>query len=110
MVDIINTLSGNVPMALIIAIVIGLFRNILGWAENALQDGQITPYEWKMLGTTIVKYFSYVMVLMVGLPLDQAIVAAFALDAVKSSINNINVTPVTPASVQPQPIASTVTK
>ncbi len=94
--DIIGLMGGNIPTAVIVSVVIGLFRNVLGWLENALQDGVISAYEWKLLVQTIVKYFTYVMVLMVGLPLEQAVVGAFFLDAVKSSLSNISAGVVAP--------------
>jgi len=38
------------------AIIVGvpIIRNIAGWAENALQDGQISKYEFAELTKTIV--------------------------------------------------------
>ena len=31
----------------------GVFRNVAGWVENALEDGKFEGYEWKqLLGTT----------------------------------------------------------
>lgn len=89
--DIVGSMSANIPMAVVAAIVIGLFRNILGWLENALKDGKIDEYEWKQLFRTVTKYFTYVMILMVGLPVDQAITAAFGLDILKSSLEKIAV-------------------
>lgn len=31
-----------------------LVRNIGGWAKNAFTDGEVSPYEWKQLGETVV--------------------------------------------------------
>lgn len=30
-------------------------RAVFGWAENALEDQKITPFEWQELGVTILK-------------------------------------------------------
>lgn len=86
MIDL-TTIIGNVTPAIVVAVVIGLIRNILGWLENSFKDGEITPYEWTMLGSTVMKYFTYVLILSVGLPIDQAIIGAFGLDVVKSSLD-----------------------
>ena len=38
-------------------IVVGgsILRSVAGWAQNALQDGNITRFEWKELSVTIVR-------------------------------------------------------
>ncbi len=82
----IEQVIGNITPAIGVAIVVGLIRAVLGWAENALKDGVIDKFEWQQLVGTMAKYFSYVMILMVGLPLDTAVVTAFGLDVLQSAV------------------------
>lgn len=82
----IEQIIGNVTPAIVVAIIVGLIRAVLGWLENALKDGVITTFEWQQLVGTMAKYFSYVMILMVGLPLDTAVVTAFGLDVLQSAV------------------------
>jgi biotin transporter BioY len=86
--EILNTLIQNAPTALIVAITVGFIRNIAGWLENSWKDGKVTEYEFKQLGGTIVKYFAGIMILMLGLPLEESIVGAFVLDIGASAIKN----------------------
>jgi hypothetical protein len=75
------SMLGNIPDAAIMAIVAGILRNIAGWFENAYKDNKIDEYEIKQLLGTIVKYFGSIMLLMLGLPIEQAVAGSFVLDA-----------------------------
>ncbi len=56
----------NIPMAVIVAAVVGFLRSFTGWLENSLKDGVITEYEYKQLAGTVVKYLASILVLMLG--------------------------------------------
>ncbi len=86
--EVIETMLSNVPTALVVAVAVGLLRNITGWYENAMKDGKVDDYEIKQLIGTMVKYFSGVMLLMVGLPVEEAVVGVFGLDVVTSAIKS----------------------
>lgn len=60
--DIVN----NIPLAIIVAAIVGLLRSLAGWIENSLKDGVITEYEYKQLAGTVVKYLASILVLMLG--------------------------------------------
>lgn len=79
---------GNIPMAVIAAILAGLLRNIAGWIENSYKDGKLDPYDIKQLFGTIVKYFAYIMLLMLGMPIGQAVVGSFVLDVGSSALKS----------------------
>lgn len=90
MLEIASSILGNIPEATMAAILAGLLRNVAGWLENAYKDGKIEKYEIKQLFGTIIKYFSYIMLLMIGLPIEQAVVGTFVIDATTSSVRKIN--------------------
>jgi hypothetical protein len=33
----------------------GIIRNVLGWLENAVEDGKISSYEWKQGLATVIR-------------------------------------------------------
>lgn len=80
------SMLGNIPVAAIAAILAGLLRNISGWVENAYKDGSVEPYEIKQLYGTITKYFAAIMLLMLGVPIEQAIAGSFVLDIGASTL------------------------
>lgn len=84
------SMLGNIPEAAIMAIVVGILRNITGWFENAYKDRKIEEYEIKQLLGTMVKYFASIMLLMLGLPIEQAVTGSFVLDAGTSAMRKIN--------------------
>ena len=86
--DILMAFANNVPMAGLTAIGAGLLRSVAGWIENSWKDGKIDSFEWKQLGGTMVKYFSLVMLLMVGLPIGESVAAAAGLDIVSNAIKS----------------------
>lgn len=100
MVDIIN-----VPIAVIVAALVGLLRSVSGWLENSMKDGIIEDYEYRQLAGTIIKYISAILLLMLGvdsvlpvLGVDQATASAasvpvsasiaYVLDVVTSALKN----------------------
>lgn len=89
MLEVIYTMLGNIPKAAITAISVGLLRNIAGWLENSYKDGKIDSHEKKQLIGTMIKYFSSVMILMLGMPLEQAVAGSFLLDTGTSAIKKI---------------------
>jgi len=90
MFEIIYSMLGNIPEAAIMAIVVGTLRNFTGWFENAYKDGKLDEYEIQQLLGTMVKYFTSIMLLMFGLPVEQAVAGSFVLDVGASSIKKIN--------------------
>ncbi len=84
------SMLGNIPEAAIMAIVVGILRNFTGWLENAYKDGKLEGYEIKQLLGTTVKYFASIMLLMLGLPIEQAVAGSFVLDAGTSAIRKVN--------------------
>jgi len=46
-----------------------LLRSVAGWLENALEDGEISRFEWKQLGSTFFRIFiQSASLMMVGIP------------------------------------------
>ena len=84
----VTNILGDVPTAVVVAVIIGLIRCLLGWFENAYKDGIITDFEVKQLFGTIAKYFSGILLLSQGLPLDQAIAGTYGLDVLSSALKN----------------------
>ncbi len=83
-----NIISG-IPMAVVAAVLIGLIRSVLGWFENAYKDGSIEDFEVKQLIGTMAKYFSGILLLSQGMPIDQAIAGTFGLDVVTSALKKM---------------------
>ena len=86
MFEITIEMLNNVPIVVIAALSAGLLRSIAGWLENSLKDGVIDEFEIKQLGGTMIKYFASISILMLGLPVDQAVVGAFILDVGASAL------------------------
>lgn len=86
MLEIVNNIIENIPTAVLAAIVAGLLRSIAGYIENVYKDGSDQPYEAKKLVGTIIQYFSYIVLLMLGLPAGPAVAGAFIVDAGKSAL------------------------
>ena len=84
-----ETLIANASVGVIAGIATGLVRAIGGWAKHALEDGKISKPEWKLLGATMVKYIAYVSILMLGLPVEQAVITTFGLDVLKNSLEKM---------------------
>lgn len=78
----------NVPSVVVIAIIIGAIRSVLGWLENSYKDDVITYFEWKQLFGTMLKYFAGVMLLSQGLPMGEAIAGTFGLDVISSALKS----------------------
>lgn len=90
MLEVAYSMSGNVPAAVVAAIVAGLLRNIAGWLVNTYKDGKVDEYEIKQLFGTIVQYFASVMLLMTGMPIEQAVAGSFLADVGTSALKKIN--------------------
>lgn len=88
MLEVTQTMVSNIPVAAIAAVTAGLLRSIAGWLENSYKDGKIDDYEVKQLVGTVVKYFAGVSLLMLGLPIEQAVAGTFVLDTGTSALKN----------------------
>ncbi|MFH1528700.1 MAG: hypothetical protein ABIG69_18995 [Bacteroidota bacterium] len=88
MLEVTSELVTNVPLAAVTAVSAGLLRNVAGWLENSLKDGKVDEFEIRQLAGTIIKYFASVSILMIGLPIDQAVVGTFILDVGASALKN----------------------
>ncbi len=97
----------NIPMAVIVAAVVGLLRSFAGWLENSLKDGVITEYEYRQLAGTVIKYIASILILVLGvdsalpvLGVDPATSTAaavpvsaslaFVMDVVTSSLKTVS--------------------
>lgn len=78
----------NIPTAIWASIAAGILRSAAGYIENVYKNGQNQQFEFKKLLGTIIQYFAYIMLLMLGLPAGQAVAGAFITDAIKLSLNN----------------------
>lgn len=68
-------------------------RNLYGWIINSFKDGKIQDYEWKQLGTTIVKLgglalflFLGISVVVPGISIEQSAMLAALIDVLKSEL------------------------
>lgn len=106
MLEILNGVLQDIPIAVIAATTAGLLRAVAGWLENSMKDGEISNLEWQQLAGTVVQYFSYIMLLMVGIqpasemlgnPVTQTAAAslsatlAFVLESLRTSISKMSV-------------------
>ncbi len=88
MIEEATNIIGTIPNAVIAAIVIGFIRSVLGWFENAYKDGIIDNFEIKQLIGTVVKYFSGILILSQGIPIEQAIAGTYGFDIITSALKN----------------------
>ncbi len=86
MLEIVNNMIVNIPVAVMAAIVAGILRSIAGYLENVYRDGSDQQFEMKKLIGTIIQYFQYILLLMLSLPVGPAVVGAFIIDVGKSSL------------------------
>lgn len=76
---------------LVIPVIAGGIRNIAGWLENSLKDGEIQSYEWGRLLGTVIEVVIISISAMYGLGMDAAqasgigILGSFILSAVKKA-------------------------
>lgn len=80
MFEIGTSIINNIPLAAFSAITAGFLRSTAGWLENSLKDEKIDEFEIKQLSETVIKYFASVSLLMLGLPIEQAVAGTFVLD------------------------------
>ena len=77
--------------ALIAGGIAGAARNITGWLENSLADGEISSYEWGQLASTIVQSLVLTLSGVYGLGLDAtqaaglSVLASVVISAVKKA-------------------------
>ena len=57
-------------------VIAGLIRNLSGWIESSLKDGEVSVYEWTQLGATVVKTVVLSIGLMYGLNMDPLMASA----------------------------------
>jgi hypothetical protein len=76
-------------VASVLAIVAGLLRCVFGWAENALRDGEVDPFEWRQLAGTIAVYLGTVNVMSIGLSPETATVVMVVLDMVRTALKSL---------------------
>ena len=88
MLEIVGIMLDNVPVAAVAAVGAGFLRSLAGWIENAYKDGKVDEFEVKQLIGTVIKYFAGVSLLMLGLPVGEAVAGVFILDATTSALKN----------------------
>lgn len=68
----------------------GVLRSVGGWVENALDDGEISEFEWKQLGSTVIRVgvFGVVALYLPGVDLSgvEAAASGFLLDVVVKAL------------------------
>lgn len=79
----------DILTATLLAIVAGLIRCIAGWAENALRDGEVEPFEWKQLAGTLAVFIGGINILSLGLTPENATIVMFALDMIRTALEKI---------------------
>lgn len=66
-----------------------LVRGVLGWLENALEDGVVSKFEWKALGSTIVRIGTPVLIVALGVTAIDASEAIIVLSAGVSTLVDV---------------------
>lgn len=80
-----------VDWTIFVPVVGGVIRNLSGWIENALQDGQITSYEFRQLIATTIQVCVIAYASMYGIGLDAisatgiGILGSLGISAVKKA-------------------------
>lgn len=64
-----------------------ILKNVLGYFRVAMQDGELSPYELKRLGATLISNVLYsVTFILMGLPVEVAMGASLLTDTGVSAI------------------------
>ena len=79
-------LWGSFEAGVLPAVGAAVFRNVIGWLQNSMKDGEIQKYEWNRLGKTLIGYVGGIIILSQGLPLDTSIAAIFGIDLLKTVV------------------------
>lgn len=67
----------------------GVFRNVSGYLKTALEDGEITKYEWAMLGSKLIEGLVLATALTLGgADVAQTIAGSVLLSYGRSAIEN----------------------
>ena len=83
-----------VDLSILMPVGAGLVRSLVGWVKGSLADGEISEFEWRQLGETIVRvgFLGVVIAYFPGLDLSmfEASVAAIGGDIVLQAVKQIN--------------------
>lgn len=82
-------LAETTPMAFILAIILGLIRNLTGFIGKLREGNGLDGYDWQRLVGTMVYYFGGVLLFAMGLEVPQAILATVSLDYVVSAAKKV---------------------
>jgi hypothetical protein len=80
-----------VGIEIIMPVIAGGVRNIVGWLENSLKDGKISTYEWGELCATVLQVGMLTMSAFYGLNLTLqeasgvGILASFLISGIKKA-------------------------
>ena len=84
LLTLLEPLTANLDYALMLGIGAGALRSVSGWLDNAAKDGQISTFEWKMLGQTMLKYAVGVILFSLHLAPESAVATMFGIDCLGS--------------------------
>lgn len=66
---------------LLVPVVAGVLRSVSGWLENALEDGKVSAYEWKLLGSSILRIVVLSVAIFLGIGVDPVGASALGVGA-----------------------------
>ena len=90
MIEHFDPLTLQAEATIMLALGVGAIRSVSGWLAKAKEDGVITAFEWKELGTTLLKYISGGILLgLVGADPAQSLGAIFGLDLIGEQIKRV---------------------
>jgi len=84
--SVVNALVDRLAVAIQYGVASGVFRNLLGYAENIAEDGKVTKYELKQLLSTTVRYIQYVFLASFLVNPEAGVGVAFVMDFLKNKL------------------------
>ena len=89
MIEHLDPLTLQAESTVILALGVGAFRALSGWATKAMKDGKIEAFEWKELAATLLKYVAGGILLGMGVDPAMGLAGIFGLDLVGDQIKRV---------------------
>ena len=84
-------LATNAPYAIVLAIIMGLIRNVSGFLGKLKEGNGLDGYDWTRLLGTIITYFGGIMLFSMGLEVPEAMTLTAGFDYFASVVKKVKV-------------------
>ena len=77
------------PLSIVLAIVLGLIRNVSGFFAKLKEGNGLDSYDWTRLLGTIIYYFGGILLFGMGLDIPTALTATVSFDYLTSVVKKV---------------------